>query len=140
MSCRSRGVCVSAILLIAGIAPMVWASSSTADSSSALPLVAPNPSSPILPFDANSLINPKSIETDFTLDPGGATDFSAIDFAPWPTNSVTHVSPINTPAESDKPAAQHEDLVVPFPALGAGWILLMGGALCKIGSRVVRPN
>lgn len=139
MSRRSRGVCVSAILFITSIAPMVWASSSTADSTAAPSFQAPSLSGSILPFDANALLNSEPIE-NFTPDSSGSPDFSKIDFAPWPTNSVTHVSPIDTPSESEKPAARHEDLVVPFPALGASWILLMGGALCKIGSRVVRPN
>src|SRR2546421_7495041 len=126
MSRRSRGVCISAIFLITNIAPIAWASSSSADSSNAPSLPAPNSSSQFLPFDANSLMNAKPIDTNFTLDSSGASDFSTLDLAPWPTNSVTPLAPISAPTENDKPAAQHEDLVVPFPALGAGWILLMG--------------
>ena len=146
MSCRSRGMCVAALLISLSWVAKSLASETLAngDSPSRTDPLATIPSS-ALPFDAEALLHPNSLIVTHSppqpqMAPGELpNELLTPDLSDWPTSAVPHPSPPPSAFDSDKPAPR-EDLMVPFPALGAGWVLLLGGVLCKIGARAVRPN
>jgi len=116
MSVNSRGFVIAANLLLAVIAQSARAATVSASSSVDSPLPT---NTPLL---IDSLWSGGPVEMGFD-------------------NSDAAPPPIVIPETIDKPApAVKDDLIVPFPAFGAGWVLLMGGAMYRMGKRVVRPN
>jgi hypothetical protein len=89
--------------------------------------------------DSLSIVSAATINTVMAHQTSPAATFTDTELGNW-TNAVPHLAPgVAADPDSDHDDTA-EDLMVPFPALGAGWLLLMGGALCKLGSRVIRPN
>ena len=127
MSFVLRGICASAILL------MISNVARAGQTSSAAPTPALSPDGSSVPFDPGLLVSSAPTNSsDFSVDSSWRSDIAT-------PSSVSHASPSSVD-DPDKSARAKEELIVPLPAIGAGWMLLMGGVLCKIGSRAVRPN
>ena len=67
-------------------------------------------------------------------------EFGFADSINFTQSFMPHASEPLMADRTEKSAPIQEDLIVPFPAIGAGWMLLMAAALCRFGSRVIRPN
>jgi hypothetical protein len=125
MSVNSRGCIIAANLLLA-----VITQSARADAT----LTSPAANGPV--SQHNGWMNESShpSHAPLVIDSLWKPDSQHFSFSP-------DAAPVAAPSSSDEkpPAVVKDDLIVPFPALGAGWILLMGGAMYRMGKRIIRP-
>ena len=134
----SRRFCAAALLLLLSSAVRAG------QTNSAAPLA--ELSSPSLAFDSQSFLgSPISVDSPApaiqrTIEQRWSNEYEPFDLQAFSSKSVPHSPTTSDPDEMVKQPRVKDDLIVPLPAIGAGWMLLMAGALCKIGSRVVRPN
>jgi hypothetical protein len=147
MSCGSRGFCTSATLLMMSFAAWTRAASSNVLAPDALPTAAilsvDVPDFTLIanrPSNASSMLQTSASATSGSFDPAWTNELSVVGPGDWSTSAVPHDSQPAGTTDSAKRSTMRDDLVVPLPAVGAGWLLLMGGALCKIGARVVRAK